>query len=157
MYLLLLIQFFFNLFDWSMFDLQFCVNFSCTAKWFSYYCSLVAKWSSTLLQSHRLIPARLFCPWDFPDKDTRVGCHLFPRRPSWSRDQTYISTIAGGFLTTEPSGKTDSVTHIPHTHTHTHTCVFVYTCVCSLYIFFFIFFSILVYHRVLNIVPWAIQ
>ena len=33
-----------------------------------------------------------------------------------------------------------------HTHTHTHT-----------YTFFFIFFSIMIYHGILNIVPYAIQ
>ena len=29
-----------------------------------------------LLQFHRLQPARLLCPWDFPGKNTRVGCHF---------------------------------------------------------------------------------
>ena len=28
------------------------------------------------LQPHGLQPTRLFCPWDFPGKDTRVGCHF---------------------------------------------------------------------------------
>ena len=28
------------------------------------------------LQPHGLQPNRLFCPWDFPGKDTGVGCHL---------------------------------------------------------------------------------
>ena len=27
------------------------------------------------LQLHGLRPARLLCPWDFPDKTTGVGCH----------------------------------------------------------------------------------
>ena len=27
------------------------------------------------LQLHGLRPARLLCPWDFPDKNTGVGCH----------------------------------------------------------------------------------
>ena len=32
-------------------------------------------------------PARLFCPWDFPGKDTGVGCHfllqgIFPTQGS---------------------------------------------------------------------------
>ena len=25
---------------------------------------------------HELVPTRLLCPWDFPDKDTGVGCHF---------------------------------------------------------------------------------
>ena len=29
------------------------------------------------LWPHGLLPARLFCPWDFPGKNTRVGCHFF--------------------------------------------------------------------------------
>ena len=28
------------------------------------------------LQSHGLYPARLLCPWDFPGKNTGVGCHF---------------------------------------------------------------------------------
>ena len=28
------------------------------------------------LQPHRLQPARLLCPWDFPGKNTGVGCHF---------------------------------------------------------------------------------
>ena len=29
----------------------------------------------TLCEPHGLYPARLLCPWDSPDKSTRVGCH----------------------------------------------------------------------------------
>ena len=31
--------------------------------------------SCLTLQSHRLYLARLLCPWDFPGRNTRVGCH----------------------------------------------------------------------------------
>ena len=31
---------------------------------------------SDSLWSHGLYPARLLCPWDFPGKDTGVGCHF---------------------------------------------------------------------------------
>ena len=40
------------------------------------------KWSeshsvlSNSLQPHRLWPARLLCPWNFPGKNTGVGCHF---------------------------------------------------------------------------------
>ena len=34
-------------------------------------CSVV----SDSLQPHRLQPARLLCPWNFPGKNTGVGCH----------------------------------------------------------------------------------
>ena len=30
---------------------------------------------SDSLQSHGLLPARLLCPWDFPGKNTGMGCH----------------------------------------------------------------------------------
>ena len=31
---------------------------------------------SDSLRSHGLWPARLLCPWDFPGKNTEVGCHF---------------------------------------------------------------------------------
>ena len=34
---------------------------------------------SNSLQLHGLQPARLLCPWDFPDKNTGVGCHFLLR------------------------------------------------------------------------------
>ena len=37
---------------------------------------LVTKSCLTLLQLHGLQPARLFCPWDSPGKNTGVGCHF---------------------------------------------------------------------------------
>ena len=38
-------------------------------------CCLVAK-SCLTLQPHGLQPIRLLCPWDFPGKNTGVGCHF---------------------------------------------------------------------------------
>ena len=43
--------------------------------WLSNFTS-VAKSRLTLLQSQGLKPARILCPWDFPDKNTGVGCHF---------------------------------------------------------------------------------
>ena len=42
---------------------------------------------SDSLWPHRLWPARLLCPWDFPGKNTREGCHflfqgIFPTQVS---------------------------------------------------------------------------
>ena len=42
----------------------------------SMHVSSVAKSCSTLLQPHGLQPTRLLCPWDFPGKNTGVGCHF---------------------------------------------------------------------------------
>ena len=36
------------------------------------------------LQPSGLHPARLLCPWDFPGKDTGVGCHAFLQRSCWT-------------------------------------------------------------------------
>ena len=30
-------------------------------------------------QPHELWPARLLCPWDFPGKNTGMGCHFLPQ------------------------------------------------------------------------------
>ena len=37
---------------------------------------LVAQLYPTLLQAYGLYRTRLFCPWDFPGKNSGVGCHL---------------------------------------------------------------------------------
>ena len=39
-------------------------------------CTLSHSVGSNSLQPHGLQPTRLFCQWDFPDKNTRMGCHL---------------------------------------------------------------------------------
>ena len=56
---------------------------------------------------HGQEPSRLLCPWDFPGKNTGVGYHLllqgiFP-----------IQGSAGGFFTTELSGKLQIIGPIP--------------------------------------------
>ena len=81
---------------------------------------------SDSLRPHGLGPARLLCPWDFPDKNTGVGCH---------------SLLQGIFLT---QGLNPGLLHcsqtlyrlshymclythtqtLTHTHTHTHTLSF---------------------------------
>ena len=43
-------------------------------------CYLVVKLCLTLLQPHGLKSTRLFCLWDFPGKNTIVGCHFFLQR-----------------------------------------------------------------------------
>ena len=39
-------------------------------------CVLRLSVMSNSLQPHGLYPTRFFCPWDFPGKDTGVGCHF---------------------------------------------------------------------------------
>ena len=50
-------------------------------------------------------PSRLLCPWDSPGKNTALGCHFLLQGSSHLRDQTCVSSLAGGFFTTEPPGK----------------------------------------------------
>ena len=40
------------------------------------YVFMHAKSSPTLLRPYGLYPTRLLCPWDFPGKNTGVGCHF---------------------------------------------------------------------------------
>jgi len=46
---------------------------------------------SDSLRLHELWPARVLCPWNFPAKNTGVGC--YSRGSSWPRDQTLISSF----------------------------------------------------------------
>ena len=43
---------------------------------------------SDSLQSNGLQPARLLCPWDFPGKNTEVGCHFLLQ----SQGKKYLKT-----------------------------------------------------------------
>ena len=60
---------------------------------------------SDFLQPHELQIARLLCPWDFPDKNTGVGCHFLPQESSWSRDRTQVPALQGDSLPPELPGK----------------------------------------------------
>ena len=40
------------------------------------HCCSVAKLCPALLRLHGFQPARLLCPWDFPGKNSGVGCHF---------------------------------------------------------------------------------
>ena len=42
------------------------------------------------MQAHGLWPTRFLCPWYFPGKNTRVGCHSYSRGGSRPRDRTRI-------------------------------------------------------------------
>ena len=62
---------------------------------------------SDSLQPHGLQPTRLFCPWNFPGKNTGVAIS-FSKGSSWPRDWTCISCVsytAGRFFSTELLGK----------------------------------------------------
>ena len=59
---------------------------------------------SSSLYPDALQPARLLCPWDFPGKNTRMGCHfllqgifltpgLNPRLLHWQADSLPVSHL----------------------------------------------------------------
>ena len=53
---------------------------------------------SNSLQPHGLQPARLLCPWNFPGKNTGMGCRFLLPRIFWRRNQTCISCIGRQIL-----------------------------------------------------------
>ena len=60
---------------------------------------------------------RLLCPWDFPGKNTGVGCH-FLLQGNLPNPEVEIASLAlgRGFFTTEPLGRAirrDKSTQIP--------------------------------------------
>ena len=59
---------------------------------------LAAQLCPTLVQPHRLQPARLLCPWDFPGKNTGVGCHFLLQGIFPTRDWTQVSCICRWIL-----------------------------------------------------------
>ena len=44
------------------------------------------------------VPCRPLCLWDFPGRNTGVGCISFSRGSSWPRDQTHVSCIGRQIL-----------------------------------------------------------
>ena len=103
-----------KIFYWSIINLQYCVNFRCTAQWFNYIysfsnyfplrtCVHVCSVMSDSLQSHGL--TRLLCPWNFPSKNTGVGCHFLLQGIFSTQGLNPVSpaspALADRFFTTE--------------------------------------------------------
>ena len=117
------------------------------SKWLSYIYVYEMKWSRSVMSDslwpHGLQPTRFLCPWDFPGKNTGVGCHFL---------------LQGIF---QAQGSNPGLLHCrqmlyPLSH---QGSPYMYICVC-IYThthFLFIFFSILFYLRILNAVPYTIQ
>ena len=75
----------------------------------------VASVVSDPVQSHELQPTRLLCPWDFPGKNTVVGCHFLLQgiflekiEPKDRTRVSCVSCIAGRFFTIVPLEKPKS-------------------------------------------------
>jgi len=50
-------------------------------------------------------PTRLLCPWDFPDKNTGMGCHFLLQGIFLTGVKPASPTLAGRFFTTVTQGK----------------------------------------------------
>ena len=62
---------------------------------------------SDCLPPHKVQPARLLCPWDFPGKNIGVGCHfLYQGIFSTQGSNPSLLHWQANSLTTEPPGKT---------------------------------------------------
>jgi len=57
-------------------------------------CCLDAKSCLTPLWFHGLLPTKLLCPWDFPGKNTWVGCHFVTQGIFPPRDRTHVSCVS---------------------------------------------------------------
>ena len=71
------------------------------------------------LRPHRLQSARLLCPWDFPGKNIRVGCHFLLRGSCRPGIEPMSSALAGGFFTLLGSPTQlhfSTFLHLPHVH-----------------------------------------
>ena len=67
------------------FSKQFCYMFVCM------FNRLVMSYSSLPCG---LQPTRFLCPWNFPGKNTAMGCHFLFRESSWPMGQTRISCVS---------------------------------------------------------------
>ena len=69
---------------------------------------LVAQLHPKLLWPHGLWPTGLLCPWDFPGKNSGVGCQFLLQGifPTQGLNRNFcVSCIVGRFFTTEPPRK----------------------------------------------------
>jgi len=80
---------------------------------------------SDSLRPHGLWLARLLSPWDFPGKNTGVGCHFLLQRSSWPRDRTRITCIGSGiktYLGSNPVPVSYHLCELPHLQNRQNEC-----------------------------------
>ena len=73
------------------------------------FCYLIIKSCLTFWWPQGLYPARLLCPWDFPSKNTGVGCH-FPLQGIFPTQESNLHLLHWQVcsLPPEPPGKVSS-------------------------------------------------
>ena len=77
-------------------------------------CWLVAKLCLTL-RTYGLLPARFFCPWDFPGQNTGVGYHFLLQGIFLSQGSNLcLLCLAGRFSTTSTQGLPNTSKHKDH-------------------------------------------
>ena len=85
----------------------------------SYICVCVLSYSvmSKSLQPHGLQPTRLLCPWNFPGKNTGMGCHFLLQGFLPGIKLTSGSpALASGFLATVPPEKCEDLLVVAYKH-----------------------------------------
>ena len=95
-----------------------------------------------LLRLHGLQPSRLLCPWDFPGKNTGVGCHLLFQGIFLIQDSNLSPALQADSLLLSNPGKalsynqdihvslhlTDYIISFPHVYTQIY--IYIYTVIC---------------------------
>ena len=116
-------------------SLHFSINLLITMflSWEHHCCLLFQSLSPVnLLQLNGVQPTRLLCPWNFPGKNTGVGCHIllqgiFPTQGS------NLCFLPSGFFATEPPGKPRNIITSGKTHAISQTpSPMLFSCLCDL-------------------------
>ena len=96
---------------WSVLSKTFCLVWGVGPSFVLFACvCLVTQVLSNSLRPHGLWPTRLLCPWDFPSKNTGIGCHfllqgIFPTQVSklrllhWQSNSLPLSRLEGPWVT----------------------------------------------------------
>ena len=129
---------------------------------------------SDSVRPHRWQPTRLPHPWDSPGKNTGVACHFLLQCMKVTSESEVTQSCPtpsnpmgcsppGSGPWDSPGKRTGAGCHCPlHTYIYIQLYIYIYICVCVyiynfIYIFYFRLFSIIIYYKILNIVPYAIQ
>ena len=105
------LQIIFSIFHIPCWFVSKCIHMSYICILYSLFCCCAApKLCQTFLQPHGLEPIKLTCPWDFPGKNTRVGCHFLLQGIFWTQgSNSHFLCFLHWFFITEPPEKPHSL------------------------------------------------